>query len=170
EATPQTKPASLTSVRVDHQDQGFTGDPGDEWWEDVDGERMRGWIPPDDRLWRHPSESGARPPASRTPPAVRSDRRAGPRPWVAGTAVVCAVVALVATGLTVMTTSASDPGDGTDPGRMATLTGAPTTEPGAGRMSRASIDDMVSNARPSLVALSVEGAGATAVGTGLVVE
>jgi putative serine protease PepD len=156
---------------VDTEDQGFQGDPGDERWDDVDGERMRGWIPPDDRLWRHPSESGGQG-SGATGPIKASGRPGGrPRtvPWIAGGATACVVLALVATGLVIVTVGSSDQGATGIRARIATLTAEPTTEPGVGRMpDAAAIAGIVSMARPSLVALRIDTTGGTSAGTGIV--
>ncbi len=81
------------------------------------------------------------------------------------------VLALVATGLAIMTAGSSDQGDPGSPTPVASLTGEPTTEAGATRMpDAAAIAGIVSAARPSLVALRVSTSAGTSVGTGLVVE
>jgi putative serine protease PepD len=131
---------------------------------------MRGWIPPDDRLWRHPSESASGSTTSASA-SVRTDVRPRSVPWVAGGATACVLLALVATGLAMMAVGSSDQGEGGAPARIASLTGEPTTEPGAPRMpDAAAIDGIVSTARPSLVALRVDAAGGTMAGTGIVTE
>jgi S1-C subfamily serine protease len=92
-------------------------------------------------------------------------------PWIAGGATACVLLALVATGLVMMTVGSSDQGEGGAPARIATLTGEPTTEPGVGRMPHpAAIAQIVSTARPSLVTLRVEAPGGTLAGTGIVTE
>lgn len=161
-------------MAVTDEDQGIPDDPGDEWWDDADGEGIRGWIPPDDRLWRHPSESGARAPAGATtgpsgPAGPAARLRSGP--WLVGGATACVVLALVATGLVIITVGSSDQGDPGGAARVASLLGVPTTEAGVSRMpDAAAIAGMVSTARPSVVALSVGTPTGTAVGTGIVAE
>lgn len=168
-ATSPAPVASVTSLAVDHDDQGIPGDPGDDWWDDVGGEGIRGWISPDDRLWRHPSESGT--PASPMVPASTPVRTHRAGPWIAGGATACVLAALVATGLAIMTTGTADQGDGAGQARVASLPGVPTTEAGTSRMPDASaIAGMVSVARPSLVALRIGTATGTVSGTGIVVE
>lgn len=173
-ATSPRASTSVTSIAVNEEDQGVPDDPGDEWWDEVDGEGIRGWIPPDDRLWRHPSESGApitagaaaRPPVpAGTPARLRSG------PWLVGGATACVLLALVATGLVIITVGSSDQGDAGGQARVASLLGVPTTEAGMSRMpDAAAIAGMVSTARPSVVALSVGMPTGTADGTGIVAE
>ncbi len=75
--------------------------PGDE---DDEGPGMP-WLPPDDRLWRHPSEVRANPPAPPPPPARNIGswfRETDPRSWLVGAisgvvaALVCALVLMAA--------------------------------------------------------------------------
>jgi putative serine protease PepD len=63
------------------------------------------WLPPDDRLWRHPSEVRANPPAPPVPPARNIGswfRETDPRSWLVGAisgvvaALVCALVLMAA--------------------------------------------------------------------------
>jgi putative serine protease PepD len=134
---------------------------------------MRGWIPPDDRLWRHPSESAGRDPG-RAPLPIAPDRVAGrdrTGPWLVGGATACVIVALVAAGLMVATTNRSDGGGGGTVPRLASLTDVPTTEPGVGQLpSTPTVAAMVARVRPSTVALIIDTGTGTSVGTGLVVE
>ena len=104
------KTSVITNLRaVDGEDLGASEhESGDGWGDEVDG-GMRGWIPPDDRLWRHPSESS--PPTDRSggtspAPDPRSRDRTGP--WLLGGATACVIVALVAAGLVMATTSSSE--------------------------------------------------------------
>ncbi len=164
----------ITNLRPVHgEDQGASGDEsGDNWGDEADGDGMRGWIPPDDRLWRHPSESagpdlgGDVRPALAHHPIVRA--RTGP--WLVGGATACLIMALVATGLMVATTNRADGGSGTLP-RLASLTDVPTTEPGLGQLpSTPTIAAVVGRIRPSAVSLIIDTGTGTAIGTGLVVE
>ncbi len=156
---------------VDGDDRGASEhESGDDWPDDLDGGEMRGWIPPDDRLWRHPSERSTPdgdvhpdPPGPARPPRDRTG------PWLVGGATACVVVALVAAGLVVATTSSGGGGSGTLP-RLASLT-VPTTEPGLKALApSAVIASMVAAVRPSTVALLIDTATGTVLGTGLVVE
>ncbi len=159
---------------MDAEDQGTSGhDPDDDWGDEVDNDRLRGWIPPDDRLWRHPSESVTRQPGAL--PSIPAPNRAGPRdrtgPWIVGGATACLVLALVAAGLVVATTNRPD-GSSTGPSpKLASLTDVPTTEPGVGRVaSAAAIASMMTAVLPSTVALIIDSDVGTSYGTGLVVE
>jgi putative serine protease PepD len=134
---------------------------------------MRGWIPPDDRLWRHPSESLVGGAASPSP--VAAPDRAGGKdrtgPWVVGGATVCVIVALVAVGLVMATTNRADQNGADTMPRLASLTDVPTTEAGVGRVaSAAALATMMGGIRPSLVALVVNSTTGSSVATGLVVE
>jgi putative serine protease PepD len=161
-------------VAVENEDQGASGgNPDDGWREEADGDGLRGWIPPDDRLWRHPSESAA----SFTSRSEEGDESRPPveRPrsgtWIIGGATACLVVVLVTAGLVIATTGGGD-SDGTDaaPGH-ASLIGVPTTDPGVGPLARSSaLAAMVSAVRPSTVALRIEGSHGVTVTTGLVAE
>jgi putative serine protease PepD len=156
---------------VDEEDQGGSGrDPDDGLWDESDNERLRGWIPPDDRLWRHPSESG-RPSAGATlgmaDHSLNQGRSTGP--WILGGATACVVLALVAAGLVMAATSTEQ--SSTDTTRVARFTGVPTTDPGLRRTPReGAIDAMVASIRPSTVALRIHRAGGISSTTGLVVE
>ncbi len=163
-------------MTVNEEDRGGPDDPGDEWWDDADGEGQRGWISPDDRLWRHPSESRAQPgtsagaaagPAVLGAPPVRL--RSGA--WLVGGATACVVLALVATGLVIITVGSSDQADTGGPARVASLLGVPTTEAGmSGMPEAAAIAGMVSAAKPSVVAVSAAMATGRQAGTGIVAE
>ncbi len=156
---------------MDGEDQGASGhESDDEWGDDVDGDGLRGWIPPDDRLWRHPSESAGL--ASLAPRPVappRSGTRDRTGPWVVGGATACVILALVAAGLVVATTNGSD-GPGTPPSGRVSLTDVPTTEAGVGRVPSApTVAAMTARIRPSTVALVMQSANGVSVATGLVV-
>lgn len=151
---------------MDGEDRGASdGEPGEDWGDDGEGDRLRGWIPPDDRLWRHPSEIGG--PSTVTPSITRTESRSRPGPWLVGGATACVVFALVAAGLVMTTMSSGDEGAAGTP----SLVGSPTTEPGLVRVtSSATITGMVASIRQSTVALSVERGGRTATSIGLVAE
>jgi putative serine protease PepD len=157
---------------VDGQDEGTSGDQPDDGGEDLDGGGLRGWISPDDRLWRHPSESPA---LSRRSSTDSKDGEPGSHnrsgTWIVGGAAACVVVALVAAGLFMVATgTAEQDSSDTTPG-TASLTGAPTTDPGLGPMAgSSSIDAMVASVRPSTVALKIDGPDGTVTVTGLVAE
>lgn len=156
---------------MDGEDQGASAhESDDEWGDDIDGDGLRGWIPPDDRLWRHPSESAG---LSSLAPRPVAPPRSGPRdrtgPWVVGGATACLILALVAAGLVVATTNGPD-GRDTSPSERISLTDVPTTEAGAGRVpSPPTVAAMMARIRPSTVALIIRSANGVSVATGLVV-
>jgi len=149
--------------------------PEDPESNDGEADATRGWIPPEDRLWRHPSEVGA-PFTGYRPADTDGDpggaRRVRTSTWVAGGVVACAVGALLVSGL-VMATSGASPGvggGGTYPPTASTVA-TPTTEAGTARL--ASATDMaraIDAARPSLVALSVTRPSGTVTVTGVSAE
>jgi S1-C subfamily serine protease len=147
------------------------GDPDDGWSDETEADALRGWISPDDRLWRHPSESASS--FAPTGPTAIDDsvERTRSGAWVIGGATACLAVALVAVGLAMVTTGTADHDGSGRPSDTALLVGAPTTDPGLGpMMGSAAIAAMVAAIRPSTVALRVEGAQGTSVTTGLVAE
>ena len=155
---------------MDEDDQGGSGrDPEDGRWDESDSERLRGWIHPDDRLWRHPSESGrdsagAGPVPTAYQPAGQGRSTA---PWVLGGATACVVLALVTAGL-VMAATGTDQSPKT---RTVYLVGEPTTDPGLGQTARrAAIEAMVASVRPSTVVLRIHREGGVSSTTGLVAE
>ncbi|MGO8872436.1 MAG: S1C family serine protease [Acidimicrobiales bacterium] len=151
---------------MDGEDEGASQrDPDEEWGEGPEVDRLRGWIPPDDRLWRHPSESGGSPGV--VPATARNEGRTRPGPWLIGGAAACVVIALVVAGLVITTT---DPGDPSDAVAHPPL-GSPTTEPGLVRMTNiASMAGMVTSTRLSTVIVSADRPAGTTTGIGLVAE
>jgi S1-C subfamily serine protease len=157
---------------VDREGQGAPGgDPDDGWSDETEADALRGWISPDDRLWRHPSESassfalGGR--SAIDGPIGRN--RSGA--WIVGGAAACLAVALVAVGLAMVTTGTADHDGSGSPSDTALLVGAPTTDPGLGPiMGSAAIAAMVAAIRPSTVTLRIEGEHGTSVTTGVVAE
>jgi S1-C subfamily serine protease len=144
-------------------------DPDDADRTDPEFDRIRGWLSPDDRLWRHPSEMGGagttRPTSTTTVDRSRSGQ------WVASTAAVCVVGALLVGGLLMANTGASPTAS---PHTTATTTAAlvsPTTEPGNGNaLTGPQMAQTVSTIGPSMVALTVTVAGRTVHTTGVTVE
>ncbi len=124
---------------------------------------MRGWVPPDDRLWRHPSESAHAP--VRTA-AGRAAHPTVPGRWLLGGAALCLLTVVVATGVTMTTTVSPEQNPPT------TLTYVPTTEPGtvAVLVDRRHLAGLESNVRRSTVLLVVSGPAGTVIGTGVVAE
>jgi S1-C subfamily serine protease len=134
---------------------------------------MRGWISPDDRLWRHPSESGRPAIGSSAIDSgpVRPTNRARSGPWIVGGTTACLVLALIATGLVVATTGAGDQEVSGSAPASTSLVAAPTTEPGVKQaVGSSALGQMVSSARPSTVVLRIARSSGTSTTTGLVVE
>jgi S1-C subfamily serine protease len=158
---------------VDREDQGASGhDPDDDWAGEADGEGLRGWISPDDRLWRHPSEAGGSAPAA---PTAFQSPPTGPRGrtgyWIVGGATACFVLALVAASLIVTTTGGNDDTGVATPRNS--ISSAPTTEAEPGRVKlapRSTVDALVDSVAPSTVALRVSGSAGTSVVAGVVAE
>ena len=156
---------------MDEDDQGGSGrDPEDGRWDESDSEQLRGWIPPDDRLWRHPSEAGRAVGTGAGPVAYgpfNQGRSTGP--WLFGGATACVVVALVTAGLVMMASGTDQSSNGTP--KVAYFVGAPTTDPGLGQTARqGAIKAMVASVRPSTVALRIDRQGRFSSTTGLVAE
>ena len=159
---------------MDGEDRsGSEGDLGDDWGDDADRDPMRGWISPDDRLWRHPSESGTGVTGSSVVPtgSARPAGRARSGSWIVGCTAAGLVVALVTAGVVMATAGTGDQDvSGSTPGGPF-LVAAPTTEPGAGPpVGKASVASMVSSVRPSTVVISTERSSGTSLSTGVVVE
>ncbi len=158
----------------ENPDSGPIG-PDDPDRDDGEADGPLGWIAPEDRLWRHPSEIGGAPTANR--PAglgggTEGARRTRTSTWVAGGVAACAVGALLVSGLVMATSGASPgaPGGGTASASNSTMV-TPTTEAGTAHL--ASATDMaraVDTIRPSLVALSVTRPSGTATVTGVSAE
>jgi S1-C subfamily serine protease len=153
---------------VQGDDNDGTGTPPDD---NVPGDEgpMRGWVPPDDRLWLHPSERSSLADRSSFAAAPRtSATRPSPRaPWVIGGLGMCVIVTLVVSGM-VLTVST----DATPPATtMGMTSGVPTTEVDLSHLTDTHrMDTLASSARDSTVALLVSKASGTAVGTGVVAE
>jgi putative serine protease PepD len=159
---------------VDGEDQGPSGRDPDDDWDDPDADRLRGWIPPDDRLWRHPSESASAGSEVLGTPRAAGVARPEPRdrsgPWLFGGAAACVIVVLVVAGLVVSTTNGSTSASGPTP-KQATLTDVPTTEPGVGLVPpQSTVDTMMATALPSTVGLVISTEDGNRLATGLVAE
>jgi S1-C subfamily serine protease len=152
---------------VDGDDPGRpSGDPDDEGPDDAD--RIRGWISPDDRLWRHPSEASSAPGARHTREISLAAHHPRGNTWVVGGTTVALILALVAIGLIIVTTDTNESSSGS---REIALTRAPTTEAGTGRLeSPKQMAAVVAAVRPSTVALIVVKRSGTVIVTGLVAE
>jgi len=154
---------------VDGDDQGGPWGEPDDWGPD-DADRIRGWISPDDRLWRHPSEGASSPgPRAGDRDVSLAARRARPNPRIVGGTTLALILALVAVGLIIVTTDTNESSSG--PHEVAALTRAPTTEPGTARLeSEKQMAAVIAAVRPSTVALLVTKRFGTLVLTGLVAE
>lgn len=146
------------------------GDPPDDFdahspdLPDEDGP-LRGWVPPDDRLWLHPSERGSA--AMATRPVPPPERAPNGR-WLAGGMVAC--VALTMVVVVLVLTSADAAREAASP-RTTWVSGVPTTE--AGHSQLTDLRRMTAVATPahdSMVALLVNRTKGTTVATGLVAE
>ena len=143
------------------------------------------WLPPDDRLWRHPSEMAGIEPGSPGAKGRSTGRSKLPRRWwpVAGAALAGAVLATGATTAVATTTSwmsgspgspsatAQRAGTAGDPPASTTraVTGVPAHPPttGAVPVTRGFMA-LVNRLSPSLVSVNTEGAGGSHHGSGLV--
>ncbi len=116
------------------RDEGNGGDrplPGAEAFGDATHDAtLRGWLPPDDRLWRHPSEvlgsSSPRVPAGGVD-AGRGTAPPGRRRTIATGLVAGAAVAAIAAGILLLATAGSVPGSaggGSGPAASPALTEA----------------------------------------------
>ncbi len=145
------------------------GDPVDEGPDDAD--HIRGWISPDDRLWRHPSEAAS---ASLGPRSADRDvslaaHRSRNSTWIAGGTTLALIVALIAVGLIIVTTDTNESSSASH--EIASLTRAPTTEPGSGHLGNSKrMAAVIAAVRPSTVAVVVSKRSGTVVATGLVAE
>ncbi len=121
---------------------------------------MRGWIPPDDRLWRHPSEAGGAPAGRITAPPGRA------APIMLAGVTVGLVFVLLTAGI-VVATSTADRGPAPT---TATFTGVPTTQAGTPPAVASRMTSAATALLPSTVALIVVRNGGTVEGTGVVAE
>lgn len=101
-----------------YQESGEPEEGGDDTHRDLSGDdRDRGWLPPEQRAWRHPSELGAAARPAYSAPVLRTS--SGRRTTLATTLVGAgAVAALVTGGFMLMSHSRMHPV--TEPTRLAT--------------------------------------------------
>jgi S1-C subfamily serine protease len=145
---------------------GFGADDPNQNDGETDG--LRGWIPPEDRLWRHPSEVGS---PGAGPSALTGDPHR-PNAWVVGGLTLCAVGVLLIAGLA-MATSGASPGasNAVSTSTLAAKLSPPTTEPGrAHLLSTTDEAHALAAVLPSLVALTVNRAGGWSSATGIAAE
>ena len=136
-------------------------------------DHIRGWISPDDRLWRHPSEAASAKEAAANRAAATDRNR--PSPWIVGGAAVCVAGALLASGLVLATSGASPDATGPSPATTASSlaadTAPPTTEPGTANLAGITqMDRTVVTVRPSLAALTVTRPSGVSMATGIIAE
>ena len=143
------------------------GEDQDDFDARPEDEPMRGWVPPDDRLWLHPSEraSGASAGIPGPVPASQTQNQRGT--WVIGGLAVCIVVTLIVGGMAVATANDSTPTSASS----VLFAGVPTTEVDLSRLANARrMQSVASTATQSTVALVVSKPTRTTVGTGVVAE
>src|SRR5947209_11424830 len=137
-------------------------EPDDELDDDA---RPAGWVDPDDRLWRHPSEIGGarRPP----PPAGRSlVRRGDLMLWrVAGLAGL--IGALLATGILTLSGGLRHPATTIIRPVEQVVVGAATVSTEAGSVDT-SVVGITQRLRPAIVALNVSTAGGETTASGVI--
>ncbi len=142
---------------------------------DLDPIPLRGWISPDDRLWRHPSEIGASAARASTirASAVRSRRRPGRSGslWIAVGAVICLAGTLGVSGLALMDTGPLAATSASSARSQAmSLESPPTTEEGTARLvGISSMEHGLTKLQSSLVALTVSRPSGTSQATGVIV-
>ena len=124
---------------------------------------LRGWVDPEDRLWLHPSERSVARLATPTAPGPG----AGPGGrWAVGGVAACVVVAVVA-----MVITTADAARTTTTPTPTWSSGVPTTEVGLNQLADVRrMKSVVTSAHDSTVALLVDRASGTSMGTGLVAE
>jgi S1-C subfamily serine protease len=134
---------------------------------------QRGWVPPEDRLWRHPSEISGLGLPRPVPPFFetggraqrRRARRASMAAGVVGAAAVATTIAVVLTFVdTKGTTSSLSTDSPTGSNMMAAATTSLTSMPVVGH----DVMRMVASVRPSLVGLEPSGSSGPARMTGVV--
>jgi S1-C subfamily serine protease len=145
----------------------FLNDPDDAARED--DVPAPAWLPPEDRLWRHPSEvarhgrpQGGLDLTAGTPPTARRDRRFAVTVGVVGAAAVATVVVVA---LTVTNTP------GVKPATLAVASATNVslaTQPGAGGITSPLALQMVEALRPSLIAIRRAGGRRSTQMTGIV--
>jgi len=125
------------------------------------------WLPPDDRLWRHPSEVLANPPAP-PPPQPRGIggwfRGSEARVWFVG-ATSGVVAALLCAGILVAAGAVENPPPVSAPETVSTAPVAASS--GGGFSDATTVFDTV---EPAVVGLTVNGDSGVADGSGVVVD
>ena len=157
---------SVTSrISMDSGEEAAHG-PGEE---DDEGPSTP-WLPPDDRLWRHPSEVRGSPPVPAKAPARGLGgwfRGVDARPWLIGTTSGVAA-ALVCAGVLIAAGAVDQPAPLTTHVVSTGVTG-PSTTPSTGG-STANAPAIYDSVEPSVVGLSVSGDSGLETGSGVVVS
>ena len=152
---------NLRSVHGEPPDHIDVPDDGDD-----DGP-LRGWVPPDDRLWLHPSERGAARSAESARPATQPGRAPGGR-WMIGGLAACVAVTMVVVSMAVV--AADRASDASSP-TGTWVSGVPTTEVDLSSLTTTRhLSAVAQSTHDSTVALLVERSGRTTVRTGIVAE
>ena len=153
---------NLRSVHGEPPDDIDVPDHGD----DDDGP-LRGWVPPDDRLWLHPSERGMARSAPSAPPPPQPNRGPGGR-WMMGGLAACVAVSTVVVSMTMLATDRTR--NATSP-TGTWVSGVPTTEVDLSSLTTTRhLSAVARSTHDSTVALLVERSGHTTVRTGIVAE
>ena len=125
---------------------------------------MRGWVPPDDRLWLHPSERAS---AGMQAQTVDTPGRAPNGRWMIGGVAACVAVTMVV-AIVVLTADATR--EVASP-PTTWVTGVPTTEANLQQLTDVRrMTTVATSAHDSTVALLVDRASGTSTATGVVVE
>ncbi len=149
----------------EEEGQGAGDEPGEE------GSQSR-WIPPDDRLWRHPSEVRENP--SQTVPmsghgllrSLAGWLRAGQAPiWLVG--VISGVVGALLTAGALLAAGATD---GNTPAPTATSRPSGLSAPTSTNSNPAGAPAILGFVNPSIVGLKLTGATGPATGSGVIID
>ena len=141
--------------------------------DDEAGAPQRGWVPPEDRLWRHPSEVAGLGLPRPSPPFFetgsggwhrRRARRASVAAGVVGAAAVATTIAVVLTLVDTKATTTSLRTVSPDGSNMIAATTSLTSMPVVGH----DVTRLVASVRPSLVGLESVSANGSAHVTGVV--
>jgi putative serine protease PepD len=159
--------AQVASTRVESGPFSFGDNPDDADGPENEDLRHRGWIAPEDRLWRHPSEisdtSGGLLATSTARPSSRDlwrERRGAIAAGTLGAAAVAAAAAVVLTLVDAPAGSASRPLPATETSLFTIPSVSVSAAPG--------IMEVVSALRPSLVELMPTGDSSRGPATGVV--
>src|SRR5579875_418079 len=128
-----------------------------------EGRRDKPWPPPDDRLWRHPSEVRANPTASLAHPVARLARSPEGRHWLVGLASGC-FGALVVAVVFLASGAVPERAPLVTSSRQAPQVSSPRTSVAGGITSLLELVD------PSIVGVTVNGPQGEVTGSGVIVN